>query len=478
MAAQSSKLSIEQLPDDVLLEIMRHLGRQDIFTCRLVCKKLGALALHPDVWRQRGLHLQFPSEFVWACPVLRLAPCLDWLVAELPTEGCQLAYTITRCAVSCLNLDVQPSGSTHAAAMIRNQEALGRLRDLEVSMPPSPSAVLLGTTALASGLEKLTVTGIVHCAPNTMASVLQHRAACTPSLKYFSCERSTSEADPFVHFVLATHAATLEDVNLDSCCHSDERGCPYSAATVPLLAEIVNLRSLECPLLPGLEALAARESLTTLIINVCESPERPAVMGAWQLLRRAKQLRDVTLIYMAPLDSGVADVGGEPLVRALVSSGPSRLESLTMVTTGSFDSPEQRLSLLRPVLGVLPSLPALRTLHLDDVSDELLSGITPDAVPALERLVLRPLGAARPVPRHCAHAWLHKDAVKKLSIGIPSLQFLVVPSVPKNCPGDRLCDACALDCDCDVRQWVIKDSQVGSGVGCYPCTLMQRNKCE
>ncbi|XP_026280113.1 uncharacterized protein LOC113207675 [Frankliniella occidentalis] len=466
METQSSNLSIEQLPDDVLLGIMWHLDLEDIFTCRLVCKKLGALALHPDVWRHRGLHLPYPDDnFVWACPVLRLAPCLEWLVVELPTEGCQLAYTMTRCAVSFLNLDVRRGGSMHAAAMIRNQEALGRLRNLEISMPRSASAVLLGAVALASGLEKLTVTALPSRATSIMLSVLQHRAASTPSLKCFNVD-ITAKAESFVHFVLASHAATLEDVNLNVCSHLSDVSCSYSDGTVPLLAGIANLQKLECPLLPGLGALAASESLTTLIINVCESPERRAVVGAWQLLRRSKQLRDVTLHFSVPLDSGLADVGGEPLVRALVSSGPSRLESLTMSTSDRFDSPEKCLWLLEPVLGMLPLLPALRSLHVVDASDELLSRITPDTAPALERLVLEPYSREHV----CAHGWLHRDAVKKLFAGFPSLR-LIVPSVPKNCPGDY-CNACALGCDCDLREWFIEDCFVG--ILC--CTLMQRIK--
>ncbi|XP_052119615.1 uncharacterized protein LOC127748784 isoform X2 [Frankliniella occidentalis] len=125
---------MEQLPDDVLLEVMRCLTVKDLFACRLVCKALGALALHPDVWRYRSFNADEDDNDnqLWQ-PVLRLAPCLGALYATLPPPvwGCLLVCTMTRCAVQKLSLTVYEGGCMHTAAMIRNQEGLGRLRLLK-----------------------------------------------------------------------------------------------------------------------------------------------------------------------------------------------------------------------------------------------------------------------------------------------------------------------------------------------------------
>lgn len=81
-------LILDQLPDDVLVHAMQYLDPADLLACRLVCKRIGDVALHREVWRHRQYrHLGAfgPRVKECACPVLLLAPCLHTLAIHKNT---------------------------------------------------------------------------------------------------------------------------------------------------------------------------------------------------------------------------------------------------------------------------------------------------------------------------------------------------------------------------------------------------------
>ncbi|XP_026279619.1 uncharacterized protein LOC127749912 [Frankliniella occidentalis] len=465
---------MEQLPDDVLLEVMRYLTVEDLFACRLVCKRLGALALHPDVWRHRDLNA-YGDQLKWLCPVLRLAPCLTTLMMDLPTPGCLLACTMVKCAVRELYLGVvDEGGSMHAAALIRSQEALGRLRVLQISFPlgsDREQTALMGTVASTSGLEMLICDHCSPCPASTIARLVQHGAVTTSSLRYFICSLFSQSDYGFAHFVLSLHAATLEKVDLGLGSRLSDDYCPYLSETASLLVGMPNLRKLECPVLPGLESLVVCESLTTLTINVCALPDRRALVGAAKLLRRAHQLREVMLYYRSFFeDRSLLDLGVD-LIRALECSGRSQLEKLSLGASWEFAAPPDKIfTLVTPLLATLPSLQALKHLAVDPAPSELLLGITPQTTPALEGLELHPIDDTL-LP--CAHAWLHSDAVKKLFTNNSSLE-LFVPNLPKYCPDDELCEVCALGCH--LPHWHDVELEKFDLLHGITCSLIPRNK--
>ncbi|XP_026286157.2 uncharacterized protein LOC113211853 [Frankliniella occidentalis] len=442
---------MELLPDDVLVEVMKYLDVPSLMTCRLVCKRLGGLALHPDAWRDRYLPASGP---VPACAVLRLAPCLEGMSVKLQSAKCILAYTTTRCAVSRLLLEVAGSHGLHAALIIRNQEALGRLRCVEVEfcaprVARADVSVLWGTVAATRGLEQLHL----DCPGLTvrhMDSLTSHCTPPRPSLKYIQAELS-SKSQNFNNLVLSAHAPTLDLVHISN--HSYGR-CPTSTATATILAGMPNLRQLYCPLqLPGLEAVAACESLRELHLHVCAKTEVQDVAGAAGLLRRATQLRELNVHYDCDPDEIAYKYGYDEtifqdliaeLVRALASSGRSRIESLAVWDPDTFE--DDTFPSLRQLLAALPSLKHLRHLRLQAAPDELLLGITPDTAPALQRLALRLRSVDYPP---CAHAWLHRDAVKQVLSVNPSLELFVTPMRLYCSQG--ACVACALGCH--LRLW-------------------------
>ncbi|XP_052127022.1 uncharacterized protein LOC113210611 [Frankliniella occidentalis] len=159
---------MDQLLDDVLVLVMTRLSVEDVFTCRLVCKRLAALALHPDVWRNRVFkNLRMGRGKCLLCPVLRLAPSLRTLALRM----CSYDTTPHRsreitCGVRKLRLSVDPAGVELAVYFIRRFAALGRLRVIcldwdtfehayEDDMWPAaaPEAVRPGQAAELAGAE-------------------------------------------------------------------------------------------------------------------------------------------------------------------------------------------------------------------------------------------------------------------------------------------------------------------------------------
>ncbi|XP_052120741.1 uncharacterized protein LOC113205433 [Frankliniella occidentalis] len=441
---------MEMLPDDVLLMVLKELKEAaDIFACRLVCKRLAAVALDPYVWRGRAVN---STEPYCACPVLRLVPCLEQVHINLPAERCrQWAYASTRCAAAKLWMDVDvqdTSHASHAAAIICRQEMLGRLKQVVIQLVNFKMAtdvpMLLSTLASTSRLEKLRVvldTGTgddQHPLPATPAPILGS-IVVTPSLIKFHCKLCTF-MEPFVKFILFEHAVTLERVNL---------GTSPSSLTLtsiaPLLTGVTNLSKLTCCCLPGMEALAACKALAILRLFVnTDILDQHAVAGVAELLRRAEHLREVSLEYEPALLS-VAEVGAE-LVPAL-ASGRSRVE--TLFITNFEPGQEENFPLLQPVVSALPSLPALRHLRMDentDSPDELLLFIRPDVAPALQRVDLNLLEG-------CVHSWLHGDTVKTVFSANPLLH-ISLEYVNLVCDDDKRCQACELDCHGELRDSV------------------------
>ncbi|XP_052120227.1 uncharacterized protein LOC113206979 isoform X2 [Frankliniella occidentalis] len=153
---------MDRLPDDALLEVLLWLPPEDLLACRLVCKRLGTLAMHPHVWRRKCCSVSAAS---CACPVLRLAPCLGLLQVTLPLKNCLHLYT-TRCAVSRLDLLVDKY-MKDAALIIHRQSFLLRLKSVTVTLGQyrvgqyltfdAGVAILFTTLASTCGLTYLKV---------------------------------------------------------------------------------------------------------------------------------------------------------------------------------------------------------------------------------------------------------------------------------------------------------------------------------
>ncbi|XP_052133192.1 uncharacterized protein LOC127752306 [Frankliniella occidentalis] len=424
--------SLHQLPDDVLVLVMQHLAVNDLFACRLVCQRLATLALHPEVWRHRRL-----DDKTCVCAVLSLAPCLDKVVYSKKAHT--TAFATTRCAVRHLTLHIKKGTECALACLaVRNQEALGRLRnvELEVWYSSEDVAPLDGADALlrtlverSSALESLDLlNGLPE--PYAMRPVLH--GPLRSSLRYFRCSLS-ERSENFVNTVLAGHAATLQEV------HLGHEYCEES--TFELLVGMSELRGLTCKLFPGMQALASCEMMRD--VSVCMDNEytpETVVQGAAEFFRLAGQLRTVYIEFQY-VDGEEEDL--EDLMKALASSGESLVHQLSIVSLP--DAP----TLLR----ALPRLPALRVLGMlnsplidpmdDGRMDELLLGITPATAPSLRRLELSTFDLTG-----CLHEWLHRDAVGQVLTANPSLHVHVWGT--HGCRRWVACEACAMGCHREV----------------------------
>ncbi|XP_052130056.1 uncharacterized protein LOC113214181 isoform X2 [Frankliniella occidentalis] len=442
--ASTASLSLERLPDDALVLVLQHLDVPSLLTCRVVSKRLGALALHRDSWRHRvvGGHVLVRS---CVCPELRLAPCVRVLRVSTnfnkPPPCLQVALAWTRCAAAELRLDVhQGAGDAQAAAaLIYRQEALGRLRSIRLFMSFFSNAAdlsLAAAAAMTPGVEKLEVSVL---ALGVQTTPLRHDCVVlTPSLRYFKCQLNPKTA-PYVNFVLAGHAATLETVELG--CGLDSMAC---VATGPLLARLPKLSKLICWNIPGVEDVAACGSLRDLQLTVrTETEHRGAVAGAAALLRRASQLLKIKVTY----SPGTPDVDVD-VVRALGSSGRACVESLE-IYNWTDDNHWHHFCHLQELISAIPSLPALRHLRVGVNSvqqlDELARAITSTTAPALRTVDLG-LGKGA-----CGHAWLHGDAFQSLMSMNPLLHFSL-DSLPLYCADDEFCQACGQGCHVIVKK--------------------------
>ncbi|XP_052121393.1 uncharacterized protein LOC127749021 isoform X1 [Frankliniella occidentalis] len=405
---------MELLPDDVLLEVLGHVDVEDLFSCRLVCKRLGGLAVHPDAWRRRTLHPRDPV----LCPVVRLAPCLSSLPLLLPSEGCHWPYRIG-CAVEELVLHVERSaGAVHAALLIERQLALGRLKRLRViilstefvdeQLDETDARVLFETlaSATASGLECLTVCSDVANAQNVRLPATCTLGAVPSTMRALTCTHFP-RMEPLFDLVLSSHAATLESVAHITA---------DMTSAVGLLAGLPRLRKLSCELHPGLDALVACKALTDLTVMVEREDAQPA--GAVRLLGQACQLRKVALVH-GERPSCVAAV--EELLLALASPARPAAETLEVTHTSRTPWTPSPVSVrAEPLLGALSRLPALRELTLDWESDQLLRGVRPGTTPALMSLDLRTQRGDT-----CGHGWVHNEDFMAFMLANPSLHVRV-----------------------------------------------------
>lgn len=451
---------MDRLPDAVLLRVFRSLDDEKLLDIRRVCRRFKDLALHPSLWQQRtiGAHwwndelssVDFPRGRCRECAVLRLAPCARiWTVSlPRPTPQSQQLCASTRCAVTKVVLRVRRAGAAtaghHAALLLRNQEALGRLRTLELDSFDSRLAArdageLIATLMCASGLEQLTLWSF----PSALRSlpVPYKDLPAAPSLKLFRCDL-TRASQAFCDSILATHAGTLEEAQLGF-----KAAPPTPATTAALLGAIPGLRVLFCYMMPGLEALAASASLVDLTLTVEVGQQFEARMrSAAALLRGAPQLRRVYLDY-GPGTSAPADVD---LVAAMAANKRAPLRSLKLADRGKVD--RWQFPQLPRLLAALPQLPQLQMLEVSWVPNEFLLALTPQTAPALRSLFVRSWAP-------CVHNYLHADAVQKCLAANPSLELYVFPCkpssrvmLPKQCPRKRLCAACSLDCHQDFRK--------------------------
>ncbi|XP_026283803.1 uncharacterized protein LOC113210161 [Frankliniella occidentalis] len=437
-------LHLHRLPDDVLVLVMQRLAVDDLLACRLVCKRLGGLALQPDAWRHRRLDDDKPC----VCAVLGLAPCLDKAVYSKKVHT--TAFMTTRCAVRHLTLIIKKGTECARACLaVRNQEALGRLRNVELEVWRSPEdvaplddadALLRTLVALSPGLESLDLLNGLPT-PYAMRPVLH--GPCRPSLRYFRCALS-QRYENFVNTVLAGHAATLQEVHLGHD-HCEE-------STLELLVGMSELRALTCRLCPGMRALASCEMLRDVSFSMFrkDTPETVVqVKGLADFFRQAGQLRTVSIEFRY----GDFDFENfDDLMAALASSGESLVHQLSVVN----------LPYAAPLLSALPRLPALRVLgvlnsplidfDLDvDTVDELLVGLT---APSLRRLELSTLDTDG-----CLHEWLHRDEVARVLTANPSLHVHVWGT--HGCRRWERCEECALGCHREVTGDYRKGRRVG-----------------
>ncbi|XP_026277626.1 uncharacterized protein LOC113205987 [Frankliniella occidentalis] len=429
---------MESLLDEVLVVVLQYVDVPDLLSCRLVCKRLGELALHQDVWRHRRMSLM-PDE--WLAPALRLAPCVENALFELSAFGSHSLYTETECAVKSLAVYVAGAGGEEmletAMHVIQNQLALGRLRGLTLLMEFNGSVDLEPLLHLLvygrCGLEELQIPVVSGISGWWDPEPEDEVSLPESSLKRFRCVPHPMTRN-FFNYMLKVHAPTLEAL--------DFHLWPWSRHWGPLLLRMPNLRELVVDPYPGMAALATCATLRRVILHA-----HARVKDAEEFLRRAHQLQSVSLRYTSTEGQAVDDGGCMGLVLALAGRpGQSRLETLEIDDDRSDAS---RCSYLRPLLAALPSLPALRHLEVNAVVELLAGALTPAKAPALRTLRLNPVGLqlSKGIECVCVHARLHERSVFTLMADNPLVE--VHMDAPRYCQAAP-CKACARGCHQDI----------------------------
>ncbi|KAK3907089.1 F-box only protein 36 [Frankliniella fusca] len=452
--------SLDALLDDVLLRVLQYVDVEDILALRLTCKRLLALCRLPAVWRHRAIRHDhsysesFPTERHLLGPVLRTAPCLWRLCLKFPpAEECrELPFDTTRCAVAHLTVVMEgddilsgDNWTPTVCRLIRNQEALGRLRHLELLLAPLAPVyikrphVILATAMRTSRLESLAICGFPTCYElplfirRTSVRHPPYRTLWMSPLTSFHCDLQTVDGR-LRNLILQKNAATLEEVILTSESTFLVRGdvpdswilenFPLSGeGTAALLARMPRLATLMCPPLEGIEAVADNKSIRKVSFAM-EAEWKRRLAGAAEFLRRATQLREV-MIYADTADA-------VNLVTSLASSGQARVEKLCLEDTCASTS----FVSVAPLVSALPRLRNLQELYLDHcvARDELLLAIHPETAPALRRFNICDV-------RSCPHSWMHKKAVEALVVANPSLHVHL--DFPVCGSGYPLCPCCA-----------------------------------
>ncbi|XP_034244322.1 uncharacterized protein LOC117646987 [Thrips palmi] len=387
------------LPDDALVRVLALLPPRQLFSLRLMCRRLRDLCLHPNAWRSIRLR-GYPKGLLKA--TLRLAPCLHKI--RLPSSNLQAAacaISNTKCVVTKLELAVQTEFEVAwATAIVLKFSALGGLRKISLELFPGAPDALPPLLRMVYSVQDLRVLYVWDYSdaelPPSVWSDLEPRPSLT-KLKYEGAPFS------FLCLLLETHAATLEEIVL----FVDE--LPTSR-----LGMMPRLRSLACRPSDDLSQLKSLSSLETLELYVF-SEENVCFPGAEEFLLQGPSLRSVSFVSYSS-----CRVPSSSLLWALAKS-PSApvLERLSLCGVEDV--------LVAAAIPRFSSLQAL-TLELDAVpSDDFFRAVSPASTPHLATLELWPHG--------CPHAMLHDPAVQDVLVKNAGLhlRLLHTPSLKDDC---------------------------------------------
>ncbi|XP_034231825.1 uncharacterized protein LOC117639909 isoform X1 [Thrips palmi] len=394
------------LPEDVLLAVLAHLSARELFGCRVLCRRLRDVCLHPALWRRLSLPAACHKGVVRAA--LRLAPCLlrvQWTGADLDTFASMVSET--SCVVEKLFAIVHsPNDVPLATSIVQKLSGLGGLKTLRLvlnGIAADTLLPLLGTVYTVNDLRVLHI-WIDSDPPVTLSSSWCDTGR-NPTLRELMYSAPT--VDSFLEVLLVTHAATLEKVILSK----------VGSVPVHLLNVMPRLRSLSCPPNEALVQLAV-PTLREVTFRAMHMKAYPA--GALAFLE-ASQLGDVTLFLSK--ESPAAPV------QAL-----ARSRSAHLVRKLNLRWTPHVLDLVAPSL---PCFVALQDLTVDsEPTNGFLQAVTPASLPCLTKLVVNCFGP-------CTHAWLHDPATQDVLIRNPRLHLrlsdvAVVPTLDVcTCPWCR-----------------------------------------
>ncbi|XP_034252067.1 uncharacterized protein LOC117651813 isoform X2 [Thrips palmi] len=400
-AATMDQSLLLALPDDALLAVLAYLPPRQLFSCRLQCRRLRDLCLHPDVWR--CVRLDAGDFRFLGRAALRLAPCLRELdlVFGVNVQDAVTELSRTTCVIARLGLVLTGDEDVvRAVAAVQRQSSLGGLSGLRLQFNGLgernvyPLSVAVRTLNHLYDLTLQNYSGVP-----LLASLGELEGS--PSLKKLSYTSNTK--DSLLEATLQTHAATLEHVHLLT-----------DYVPVSLLKALLKLRSLTISRYSteDLSDLKALPNLTSLhfVGNVSAS--------ALKLLRRASRLRSVTVPFCGPHPA-------DPLL-ALAASPSARVLETLCVRSGS---PSDSAQVCGHMAAALPQFPTLRALTMESRPvwswrevdfEEFFEAVSPTMAPRLTRLAVRaPCGV-------CPHAWLHDSSVQDLLQRNPGLHLRVL----------------------------------------------------
>ncbi|XP_034233208.1 uncharacterized protein LOC117640623 [Thrips palmi] len=129
------------LPDDALLAVLAFLPPRQLLSCRVLCRRLRDLCLHPDLWRRVRV-LRWKDHDLWRS-AFRLAPCLRELdISGNHLRGAASEVSRTSCVVAKLTLSVATTHEvTFATAIVEKVSALGGLEQLVLDIVRREGAV-------------------------------------------------------------------------------------------------------------------------------------------------------------------------------------------------------------------------------------------------------------------------------------------------------------------------------------------------
>ncbi|KAJ1518867.1 hypothetical protein ONE63_011519 [Megalurothrips usitatus] len=332
------------LPDGLLLEVLAYLDESELLLARAVCRRWRALAMSPAAWAERGLNVGLgPEGCRLASPglvraVLRQAPCLGRLYIG---EGHWplVQHEPMRLAVSdSVGLQLDEGTARRGADILRRQVELGaRPKNIEVAI-----CMPFCVWDLRRMLE-----AINDCQPETLTFVanfesdyglrLPHKeplkTGARPSLKKLTFLRDfqyhgqqgplATWPHPTLRFLIASHAATLEDVRLyvDNASRFEVPRMPSS-----LLMGCVRLRMLCCSALADMPALLMHcPALEELALDAQDTDAGRTT----RFFREASQLRRLAVRGHARWDVAPHTEDTLAFLEALASTGRSRLTSLS-----------------------------------------------------------------------------------------------------------------------------------------------------